>query len=141
MAMTDLILVLRRSPDMQAAFDAFVESQYDPNSPNFHQWLTPEQVGAQFGPAMSDIATVSSWLASNGLSVDEVAKDRMTIRFSGRAQQVEAAFHTELHNLTVGGKAHFSNMSDPQIPIALEPVVLGPKALHYFIPRPLHRTG
>ena len=139
--MTGLILVLRRSPEMQEAFDAFVESQYDPNSPNFHQWLTPEQVGAQFGPTMADIATVSSWLASNGLSVDEVAKDRMSIRFSGRARQVEAAFHTELHNLTIGGKTHFSNMSDPQIPMALEPVVLGPKALHNFIPRPLHRTG
>ena len=65
----------------------------------------------------------------------------MTIRFSGTARQVEATFHTELHNLTVKGEAHFSNMSDPQIPMALEPVVLGPKALHNFIPRPLHRTG
>jgi subtilase family serine protease len=141
MSMTDLILVLHRSPEVQAAFDAFVESQYDPNSPNFHRWLTPEQVGEQFGPALADITTVSSWLSSHGLSVDEVSKDRMTIRFSGSARQVEATFHTELHNLTVAGRTHFSNMSDPQIPMALEPVVLGPKALHNFIPRPLHRTG
>lgn len=139
MRMTDLILVLRRSPEMQAAFDAFVESQYDPNSPNFHQWLTPEQVGERFGPAMSDISTVSAWLAGYGLSVDEVSKDRMSIRFSGSARQVETAFHTELHNLTVKGEAHFANMSDPQIPMALDPVVLGPKALHNFMPRPLHR--
>ena len=141
MPMTDLILVLRRSPEVQAAFDNFVESQYDASSPNFHHWLTPEQVGEKFGPAMADIATVSSWLSSHGLSVDEISKDRMTIRFSGSARQVEAAFHTELHNLAVKGEAHFSNMSDPQIPIALEPVVMGPKALHNFIPKPLHRTG
>ena len=51
MPMTDLILVLQRSPEVQAEFDAFVASQYDPNSPNFHQWLTPEQVGEKFGPA------------------------------------------------------------------------------------------
>jgi subtilase family serine protease len=141
MPMSDLILVLRRSPEVQAAFDAFVEGQYDPNSANFHQWLTPEQVGEKFGPAATDISTVSSWLSGHGLSVDGVSKDRMTIRFSGTARQVEATFHTELHNLTVKGEAHFSNMSDPQIPMALEPVVLGPKALHNFIPRPLHRTG
>jgi subtilase family serine protease len=141
MPMSDLILVLRRSPEVQAAFDAFVERQYDPNSANFHQWLTPEQVGEKFGPAATDISTVSSWLSGHGLSVDGVSKDRMTIRFSGTARQVEATFHTELHNLTVKGEAHFSNMSDPQIPMALEPVVLGPKALHNFIPRPLHRTG
>ena len=54
---------------------------------------------------------------------------------------MEAAFHTEIHNLMVKGESHFSNMSDPQIPMALDPVVLGPKALHNFIPRPLHRTG
>ena len=141
MPMTDLILVLRRSPEIQAAFDAFVESQYDASSPNFHHWLTPEQVGEKFGPAMADITIVSSWLSSRGLSVDEVSKDRMTIRFSGSARQVEAAFHTELHNLAVKGEAHVSNMSDRQIPMALEPVVLGPKALHNFIPKALHRTA
>jgi hypothetical protein len=141
MPMTGLILVLRRSPEVQAAFDAFVESQYEPNSPNFHQWLTPEQVGEKFGPSLSDIATVSAWLSSHGLSVEEVSKDRMTIRFSGSARQVEGAFHTELHNLSVAGTPHFSNMTEPQIPMALEPVVLGPKALNNFIPRPLHRTG
>ena len=141
MPMADLILVLQRSPEVQAEFDAFVASQYDATSPNFHQWLTPEQIGEKFGPALSDIAAVSSWLSGHGLSVDEVSKDRMTIRFSGSARQVEATFHTELHNLTVKGEAHFANMTDPQIPLALEPVVLGPKALHNFIPKPLHRTG
>jgi len=140
MPMTGLVLVLQRSPEMQAAFDAFVESQYEPNSPNFHQWLTPEQIGERFGPATSDMAKVTSWLASHGLTVDEVSKDRMTIRFGGTARQVEATFHTELHNLNVHGKAHFSNLTDPQIPMALEPVVLGPKALHNFIPKPLHRV-
>ncbi len=141
MPMTDLILVLRRSPEQQAAFDAFVGSQYDATSPNYHHWLAPEEVGEKFGPAAADIGTVSSWLSSHGFSVDEVSKDRMTIRFSGSAGQVEEAFHTEIHNLIVKGEPHISNMTDPQIPMALGPVVLGPKALHNFIPRPLHRMG
>ncbi|MGA8087884.1 MAG: Ig-like domain repeat protein [Terracidiphilus sp.] len=139
--MDGLILVLRRSPEQQAAFDAFVESQYDATSSNYHHWLEPQEVGEKFGPAPADIATVCSWLSSHGLSVDGVSKDRMTIRFSGSAAQVEGTFHTVIHNLMVKGEPHISNMSDPQIPMALEPVVLGPKALHNFIPRPLHRTG
>jgi subtilase family serine protease len=141
MAMTDLILVLHRSPEQQAAFDAFVASQYDATSPNFHHWLEPEEVGEKFGPALADIATVSSWLTSHGLSVESVSKDRMAIRFSGTAAQVEETFHTEIHNLVVKGIPHISNMSDPQIPTALDAVVLGPKALHNFTPRPLHRMG
>lgn len=141
MAMTDLILVLHRSPEQQAAFDAFVASQYDATSPNFHHWLEPDEVGEKFGPALADIATVSSWLTSHGLSVQSVSKDRMAIRFSGTAAQVEDTFHTEIHNLLVKGVPHISNMSDPQIPMALDPVVVGPKALHNFIPHPLHRMG
>ena len=141
MRMSGLVLVLRRSPEQQAAFDSFVASQYDATSPNFHHWLQPAEVGEKFGPAPTDIATVSSWLGSHGLSVDGVSQDRMTIRFGGSAAQVEAAFHTEIHNLLVNGQPHISNMSDPQIPMALDPVVLGPKALHNFVPRPLHRLG
>jgi subtilase family serine protease len=139
--MTDLILVLSRSPEQQAAFDKFVAGQYDPNSPDFHQWLTPEQVGENFGPAQTDIATVSNWLTGHGFSVDEVTKDRMAIRFSGKASQVQSAFHTEIHNLSVKGVAHIANMSDPQIPAALGPAVTGVKALHNFFPRPLHHLG
>lgn len=141
MAMSGLILTLRRSPEQQTAFDAFVASQYDATSPNFHRWLEPEEVGEKFGPALADIATVSSWLTSHGLSVEAVSKDRMTVRFSGTAGRVEETFHTEIHNLVVKGEPHIANMSDPQIPMALETVVLGPKALHNFVPRPLHRLG
>lgn len=141
MAMSGLVLTLRRSPEQEAAFNAFVASQYDPNSPNFHHWLEPEEVGEKFGPALQDIAAISNWLSRHGLTVESVSKDRMAIRFSGSAGQVEETFHTEIHNLVVRGEQHISNMSDPQIPMALEPVVLGPKALHNFVPRPLHRMG
>ena len=139
--MTDLIMVLSRSPEQQAAFDKFVAGQYDPNSPDFHQWLTPDQVGENFGASQTDIATISNWLTGHGFSVDQVTKDRMSIRFSGNASQVESTFHTEIHNLQVKGVNHIGNMSDPQIPAALGTVVVGVKALHNFFPRPLHHLG
>jgi len=139
--MSDLILVLSRSPEQQAAFESFVASQYDSASPNFHKWLTPEQMGANYGPAETDLATVTTWLTGRGFSIDEVGKDRMTIRFSGTATQVESAFHTEIHNLEVRGVQHIGNMSDPQIPAALTSVVVGVKALHNFFAHPLHHVG
>lgn len=139
--MTDLILVLSREPAQQAAFDKFVASQYDSSSPNFHQWLTPEQVGENFGPSDTDIATVSNWLTRHGFAIGEVTKDHLSIRFSGTAGQVQSTFHTEIHNLQVKGVAHIGNMSDPQIPAALAPVVVGVKALHNFFPRPEHHLG
>ena len=137
----DLTLVLGRTPEQQAAFDAYVQSEYDPGSPNYHKWLTPSQIGNQFGPAAPDISAVTGWLASHGFTVKSVAPDGMTIRFAGTASQVRIAFHTEIHNLVVNGASHYANMTDPQIPAALAPVVVGVKALHNFLPHPMHRVG
>ncbi|MGD0347794.1 MAG: MBG domain-containing protein, partial [Terracidiphilus sp.] len=139
--MTDLVLVLSRDPAQQAAFEKFVASQYDSSSPDFHHWLQPEEVGARFGPSETDTATISNWLTGHGFTVDELRKDRMSIRFSGKASQVEGAFHVEMHNLEVAGISHIGNMSDPKIPAALATVVVGVKALHNFYPRPVHRMG
>ena len=139
--MTDLVLVLKRGAEQQSAFDEFVSSQYDSTSPNFHHWLEPADVGEKFGPSLTDIATISSWLTGHGFSIAEVSKNRMSIRFSGTAAQVERAFHTQIHNLSANGEKHVGNMSDPQIPAALAPVVAGVKALHNFFPRPLHSLG
>jgi hypothetical protein len=139
--MTDLILVLSRDQAQQAAFDAYVASEYDQNSPNYHQWLTPDQIGEQFGPSQTDILTITNWLTGHGFTVSQVTRDRMSIRFSGTAGQVQSAFHTEIHNLTVKGEAHIGNMSDPQIPASLSTVVIGVKALHNFFPRPAHHIG
>jgi len=83
--MTDLILVLSRDPAQQAAFDAYVASQYDQNSPNYHQWLTPDQIGEQFGPSQTDIQTITNWLTGHGFTVSQVTRDRMSIRFDGTA--------------------------------------------------------
>jgi hypothetical protein len=141
MPMNGLVLVLSRSPQQQAAFDAYVAGEYDSNSPNYHQWLTPAQVGEDFGPSQTDILTISNWLTGHGFSVSEISKDRMTMRFNGTAGQVQNAFHTQIHHLLVRGVEHIGNMSDPQIPEALAPVVVGIKALHNFTPRPAHRMG
>jgi len=141
LSMGDLVLVLRRSPELQGTFDAFVASQYDSASPNYHQWLEPEEVGEKFGPAPNDIATISNWLRGHGFSIDEVSKDHMSIRFSGTASQVESTFHTNIHNIEVKGKKYIGNLADPQIPSAFLPVVVGVKALHNFFPRPVHRLG
>ncbi|MGD0348363.1 MAG: protease pro-enzyme activation domain-containing protein [Terracidiphilus sp.] len=139
--MTDLILVLSRDPAQQAAFDAYVAGEYDQNSPNFHQWLTPDQIGEQFGPSLTDIQTITNWLTGHGFTISPMTRDHMTIRFSGTAEQVESTFHTEIHNLVVKGQAHIGNMSDPQIPSALSSVVVGVKSLHNFFPTPAHHMG
>src|SRR6201999_221302 len=83
--MNDLILVLSRSPQQQAAFDKFVASQYDPKSEYYHHWLQPEEVGTEFGPAQADIEAVTAWLTGHGFTVSRGAKGHKNIPLPGTA--------------------------------------------------------
>ena len=38
----------------QAGLNALLQQLYDPTSPNYHQWLTPEQFTERFGPTAAD---------------------------------------------------------------------------------------
>ena len=131
-----MMLQLRRPAAQEQAAVALIDQLHDRNSPNYHHWLTATEIGERFGPAASDIQAVTGWLSQHGLAVNTVYTNGMVIDFSGSAGQVRTAFHTEIHNLLVGGVAHVANTSDPQIPAALAPVVVGIVSLHDFRPTP-----
>jgi trimeric autotransporter adhesin len=59
---TRMLLLLQRSPEQELQLQQLMEGQQAKNSPNFHAWLTPDQFGAQFGPADADVQAVTSWL-------------------------------------------------------------------------------
>lgn len=129
--MERMLLVLKRSPAQDMALRRFLDQQQDKSSPVYHQWLTPEEFGKEFGPTDSDIQTITTWLESHGFQVG-TTKGRTALEFSGSASQVEEAFHTSIHKYVVNGEQHWANASDPQIPTALVPAVAGIDTLHDF---------
>lgn len=138
--MKRMMLLLQRSPEQKTALQQFMAEQMSNESPNFHKWLTPQQFGAQYGPADSDIQTVTGWLASHGFTSIRVTPGRNVIEFSGNVGQVRNAFHTEIHKFLVEGEERQSNTSDPQIPAALTPVVAGIVSLHNFPSKSMRRV-
>ncbi len=131
-SLTRALLLLQRSDTQEATLRQLMEQQQDKSSPNFHKWLTPEQFGAQFGPADADIQIVTQWLSSQGFQNIKIGPGRTVIEFTGDAGQVRSAFHTSIHQFMVRGELHNANVSDPQIPAALAPVVKGVMGLHDF---------
>jgi hypothetical protein len=137
-----IILMLQRSPDQELALITHIDEMHNVNSPRFHEWLSAEQFGTCYGIADADIAAVSAWLESYGFRIDTVPAGKMSILFSGTAGQVRAAFHTEIHRLNVNGRQHIANMSPPEVPTALTPVIAGIHSLHDFFPQPtVHVAG
>lgn len=125
MQMNSVRLVLSRSQEQEAALEQFMAQQLDKSSPNYHHWLTPQQFGKLYGPADSDIAAIVAWLESHGLQVQSVPPGRTNIAFSGSVTQIQEAFHTSIHSFNANGEQFYSNITNPKIPAALAPVVVG----------------
>ena len=140
LVMDHMLLQLRRPPEQEQAIAQFVDQLHDPQSANFHQWLTANQIAERYAPSPEDVEKVTTWLQAHGFTVNVVYSGRMLIDFSGTAGQVREALHTGIHHLNVNGKEHIANMSDPQIPAALAPVVAGVVSLHDFMPHTMRRS-
>jgi hypothetical protein len=141
-SMNRILLVLQRGPEQEASLRQLLDNQQSKSSSSFHKWLTPDEFGAQFGIAEADLQVVTQWLSSQGFTNINVGPGRSVVEFSGTAGQVRAAFHTEIHRYRVDSQNHFANSVNPQIPVALAPVVKGIVSLHNF-PRKsyMHKLG
>jgi len=139
--LSSVVLNFRLSASQQADLQELLREQQDRSSPNYHRWLTPEQYAARFGMTSNDLAKVSSWLQSQGLTVNGVSRSRNEISFSGSVGQVEYALRTELHRYLINGEQHMANSSDVSLPDAFAGEVLGVRGLSDFHPKPRFRPA
>lgn len=96
----------------QAAFDAAVAARYDTNSPNFHRWLSDDQIAA-LAPSEANSLTVQSSLRALGFSVS-TTEDAGVLRITGTAAQFQTAFSAPVHRYTAaGGKSYFRLAATP----------------------------
>jgi uncharacterized protein (TIGR03437 family) len=119
-----------------AGLESFLAEQQNPASANYRRWITPEQFADRFGLSSGDIAQVTAWLQSQGLTVEQVARGRHWIAFSGTAARMSAALRTGFHRYVVNGETHFANTGDPSVPAAFSGVVAGFTGLNDFRLRP-----
>jgi subtilase family serine protease len=137
LAFDHLLLTLKPAPETEARLEKLIDEMHHRDSPNFHRWLTAQQLGERFGLAPQDRATIQRWLEAHGFSINRVYQNGLAIDFAGTAAQIREAFHTEVHNLVLpNGEKHIANMRDPQIPAALAPAIEGIASLHDFFPKP-----
>lgn len=131
-----ITILARPSPSQQADLEALLRRQRIPSSPDYHRWLTPEQFADRFALSRTDLAKIAAWLESEGFHVEEPARARNWIAFSGTAGQVARTFHAELHRYESGGEAHFANATEASIPASLDGVVTAIRGLDDFHPKP-----
>jgi trimeric autotransporter adhesin len=114
---------LAMSSDRSAALDQLLANQMSASSASFHQWLTPQQFGAEFGTSDEQLATVTAWLESYGLSVGAISTSRTRITVTGSAMQVQTAFDVVLRRYQVGNAIYFANSTQPSLPQSMASVI------------------
>ena len=73
-----------------------LQQQQDPSSPNYRQFLTPEQFAQRFGATEQDYEAVVAFAQSHGLRVTARHPNRLLLSVSGAARDIESAFHLSL---------------------------------------------
>src|SRR3954462_13887474 len=73
-----------------AAEDALLQALYDPSSPSYHRFPSPQQFAARFG---ADPAPARAWLRGGGLRVDYASATGEYLLASGTVAQVERLTH------------------------------------------------
>jgi hypothetical protein len=71
---------------------------YDPASPQFHHYLTPQQFTERFGPTSAQYAAVVQFARTNGFSIVGRHPNRLALDVTGRVGDIERAFHVRLHS-------------------------------------------
>ncbi len=140
MELSTVTLNLSPSAAQKTALAQLLKDQQTPGSANYHKWLTPEQYAERFGASDADIAKITAWLESQGLTVAAVARGHNSISVNGTAAQVEAAFQIELHQYSAGGEMHFATTTEPSVPAAFSGIVTSIRGLHDFRMKPRTRA-
>jgi subtilase family serine protease len=126
--LTISLLLAMNQPDQARNL---VSALYDPQSPQYHQWLPTGQFAAQFGPTASQVAAAKAFLTQQGLTPVATNISPFILQAQGSFSQVEAAFHVSVNDyLFADGQTAFSNANNLQIPASLKGVVRGVEGLN-----------
>ncbi|HEX9048159.1 MAG TPA: protease pro-enzyme activation domain-containing protein [Verrucomicrobiae bacterium] len=77
-------------------FEAFLTALYDPASPDYRQYITPEEFAQRFGPTEAEYAAVKRFAQTNGLAIIGTHSNRLVLDVAGPTAAVEKAFHISL---------------------------------------------
>ena len=139
-AMQRMLLVLSPSPQQENQLKQLLDEQQNRKSPQYHHWLNADDFAAKFGVGDADVEKVKQWLQRHGFTVVQTAKSKRWVEFSGTSQQVEQAFHTELHYYKLGEQQYVANATDIAIPNVLAEISGGVVSLNSFGKRPPRRV-
>src|ERR1700730_3931582 len=91
----------------QADLDALLSGIYDPQSAQYHQYLTPDQFTQLFAPTSDQVQQVVSFLQSQAITVTNVSSNNLLIDATATVAQAQQAFSTQINTYQLGSRIFY----------------------------------
>jgi subtilase family serine protease len=85
----DVVLALRHQPELEN----FLQELYDPSSPSYKQYVTPQQFAERFGASQEDYDALIAFAKANGFKIIGGSLESRDVQFSAPVANVNKAFH------------------------------------------------
>ena len=126
----------------RATLDQFRKDIYDPKSPFYHHYVTPQQFGASYGASPADYQKVIDYARKNGFQVATLYSNRLMLDISGTVENVEKAFHVTMRLYPHPTEARQFYAPDVEPTLDLDVPVAHIDGLdNYETPHPLYTPG
>jgi uncharacterized repeat protein (TIGR03803 family) len=114
-----------------------LEDLYDPASPQFRHYLTPEQFAEEFGPTKEDYQAVMDFAKQRGLAIAGTHPNRTILDVSGQTADLERALHVTMRTYEHPREARqfYAPDTDPSFDLAV-PLLHLSGLDNYAPPRP-----
>jgi uncharacterized repeat protein (TIGR01451 family) len=114
-----------------------IRDLYDSASPKYHQYLTPEEFTARFGPSEEDYQAVIHFAEQNNFRVTATHPNRMIVDVEGSVADIEKAFHVTMRTYQHPKEARIFHAPDSEPSLDLAVPILHISGLDdYSLPHP-----
>jgi uncharacterized repeat protein (TIGR01451 family) len=118
----------------------FLRQLYDPASPNYRQFITPDQFTARFGPSQEDYDQLKNFFTDRGLAVTAGHPNRIMLDVNLSVADIQRVFHVRILTYEHPSEPRAFYAPDAEPSIDLDVPILHISGLdNYQVPRPLYR--
>ena len=121
------------------ALNKLLQDMYDPASPQFRRYLTPEQFTERFGPTRQDYEAVVQFARSHGLEITATHSNRFLLDVAGPVSNIEKAFHVTMRTYPHPreNRKFYAPDAEPSLDLAA-PVLHISGLDNYLVPHPMN---
>lgn len=99
--------------------NAFLQAVQDPTSSVYHQFLTPSQFTAMYGPTPTQVSAVVGYLQAQGIHVTGVSRNNVLINIREQSGVLENALDVQINDYLYHGRQVYGTLDSPSFPSSI----------------------